>query len=105
MSEMYVNPVDALLDPDNDENIVLYNEKNEPVEFIQIAIISLNKHLYPILLPATPMEGVGEGEALVFVIAEVDGENALLLESDDAVIDAVFEDYYRLLREAGVDVD
>ena len=51
------------------------------------------------------MEGVGEGEALVFVIAEVDGENALLLESDDAVIDAVFEDYYRLLREAGVDVD
>lgn len=105
MSETYVNPVDALLDPDNDENVVLYNEKNEPVEFIQIAIISLNKNLYPILLPAAPMEGVGEGEALVFVIAEVDGENALLLESDDAVIDAVFEDYYRLLREAGVDVD
>ena len=105
MSEAYINPVDALLDPDNDDNIILYNEKNEPVEFIQSAIISLNKNLYPILLPAAPMAGVEEGEALVFVIAEVDGENALLLESDDAIIDAVFEDYYRLLREAGVDVD
>lgn len=105
MSETFINPVDALLDPDNDDNIILYNEKDEAVEFIQIALISLNNNLYPILLPAAPMEGVGEGEALVFVIAEVDGENALLLESDDAVIDAVFEDYYRLLREAGVDVD
>ncbi len=105
MSETFINPVDALLDPDNDDNIILYNEKDEAVEFIQIALISLNNNLYPILLPAAPMEGVGEGEALVFVIAEVDGENALLLENDDAVIDAVFEDYYRLLREAGVDVD
>ena len=100
-----VSPVEALLDPDNDENIILYNEKDEAVEFIQIAIISLNNNLYPILKPAQPMEGLSEDEALVFVIAEVDGENALLLESDDAVIDAVFEDYYRLLREAGVDVD
>lgn len=100
-----VSPVEALLDPDNDDNIILYNEKDEAVEFIQIAIISLNNNLYPILKPAQPMEGVSEDEALVFVISEVDGEEALLLESDDAIIDAVFEDYYRLLREAGIDVD
>lgn len=100
-----VSPVEALLDPDNDDNIILYNEKDEAVEFIQIAIISLNNNLYPILKPAHPMEGLSEDEALVFVISEVDGEEALLLESDDAVIDAVFEDYYRLLREAGIDVD
>lgn len=101
----YANAVDALLDPDNDDNITLYNANGEPVEFVQIALISLNNNLYPILLPAAPMEGVEENEALVFVIVEEEGENVLLLESDDAVIDAVFEDYYRLLREAGVDVD
>ena len=100
-----VSPVEALLDPDNDDNIILYNENNEAVEFIQIAIICLDNVLYPILKPAQPMEGLSEDEALVFVISEVDGEEALLLENDDAVIDAVFEDYYRLLREAGIDVD
>ena len=101
----YMSPVDALLDEENDENIILYNEENQPVEFLQIAIVVLDGVLYPILKPAAPMDGVGEDEALVFTIREIDGEDCLVIEEDDAVIDAVFADYYRLLREAGVDVD
>lgn len=97
-------PVDALLDENNDDNIVLYNESNKPVEFVQIAIVVLDGTVYPILKPAAPMEGLAEDEALVFTIREIDGEDCLVIEEDDAIIDAVFEDYYRMLREAGVDV-
>lgn len=101
----YMSPVDALLDEENDENIILYNENNQPVEFLQIAIVVLDGVLYPILKPAAPMSGVAEDEALVFTIREIDGEDCLVIEENEAIIDAVFADYYRLLREAGVDVD
>ena len=101
----YMSPVDALLDEENDENIILYNEENQPVEFLQIAIVVLDGVLYPILKPAAPMDGVAEDEALVFTIREIDGEDCLVIEENEAIIDAVFADYYRLLREAGVDVD
>ena len=52
----------------------------------------------------TYMEGMAEDEALVFAITEIDGEDCLMVEQDEAVVDAVFENYYQLLREAGVDV-
>lgn len=100
----FLSPVDALLDENNDDNIVLYNEDNDPVEFEQIAIVVLDGALYPILKPVAPMAGMAENEALVFTIREIDGEDCLVIEEDDAVIDAVFADYYRMLREAGVDV-
>lgn len=92
-----LSPLDALLDENNDDNIVLYNEEEQPVEFVQIAIVVLDGVVYPILKPAAPMEGIAENEALVFTIREIDGEDCLVLEEDDAIIDAVFEDYYRML--------
>ena len=96
-----ISPIDALLDENNNDNIVLYDNNDTPTEFIQIAIIGLNGNIYPILKPAQPMEGLGEDEALVFVIADSEGEDCLLVETDDAIIDAVFEEYYKLLDEAG----
>ena len=101
----YISPVDALLDEENDDMIVLYDTNDQSVEFEQIAIIVLDGVLYPILKPITPMDGMAADAALVFTIREIDGEDCLMLEEDDTIIDAVFADYYRLLREAGVDVD
>jgi hypothetical protein len=57
------------------------------------------------LKPVAAVEGIAADEALVFVIREVDGEECLMVEQEDAVIDAVFQEYYQLLREAGVEVD
>ena len=98
------DPIDMLLDENNSEPIVLYNEKDEPVAFEQIALIVLQGDPYAILKPVGEYQGVAEDEALVFTIREIDGEDCLVVEEDDAIIDAVFEDYYRMLREAGVDV-
>ncbi len=98
----FPSPIDRILDPDNTENIVLYNEQGEPTEFEQIAVVPLDGETHVILKPALPLPGIADDEALVFTI---DGEDCLNIADDDDVIDAVFEAYYDLLRAEGYDVD
>ena len=92
--EEVVNPIDQLFDPDNTDNIVLYNDKDEPVEFEQIAIIPLDDVNYAILQPVEKLENVAEDEAFAFEVVE-DEENGdtLQLVEDDALIDRIFEEY------------
>ena len=70
MAEEFLSPIDMLLDEKNVENIKLYNEDNQEVEFEQIALIPLEDKTYAILKPTESMEGIGDDEALVFVIDE-----------------------------------
>lgn len=97
-----MNPIDMLLDENNTDPIVLYNENNEDVSFEQIALIPIDGQVYAILKPLGDFEGVGEDEALVFTIAEDDGEDVLVVEDREEIIDAVFEEYYAMLAEEGI---
>ena len=89
-----VNPIDQLFDPENTENIVLYNDKDQPVEFEQIAIIPLEDVNYAILQPVEKLEGIADDEAFAFEVVE-DEENGdtLRLVEDDNLIDKIFEAY------------
>jgi len=99
--EKQINPIEQILDEENLDNIVLYNEKDEPYEFEQIAVIPLNngdkQDLYAILLPVTPLAGIEEDEALVFEVNE--RENVVRVCADDAIIDKVMTEYEKLLEE------
>lgn len=96
-----------LLDPENKDNIEFFNEEGDLISFEQVAIVPHNEKVYVILKPVDEMEGVGEDEALVFVVDfdEYLLESYLKLVEDEVDIEIVFEKYYDLLREAGVDVD
>ena len=98
MSE-YMNPIDQLYDEENTDPITLYNEKGEPVDFEQVAIIPLNEKVFAILKPITPVPGLGEDEALVFVVEEIDDEEMLVLVTDDKIIDDVFDIYESLVDD------
>lgn len=102
MAEEFLSPIDMLLDENNTENIKLYNEENQEVEFEQIALIPVEDKTYAILKPAQSMDGVADDEALVFVIDEIDDEDCLVIVEDDNIIDKVFEEYYAMLDEEGV---
>lgn len=102
---MEMNPIDMIYDPDNAEPIILYNENDEEVSFEQVALIPIGSRDFVILAPLAPMEGVGEGEALAFEITVIDGERVLEVVVDDDVVDQVFEEYYLLLKEEGVDTE
>ena len=104
MAEKEKSHIEILLDQENNENIKLYDEKNNCVEFEQVAIIPIDEKIYAILRPVAGLDGVGEDEALVFSIEEVDEEDCLVVVDDDAVVDAVFEQYYKLLKDEGVEV-
>ena len=105
MSKKELSPIAMLLDENNTDNIVLYDDKNKEVEFEQIAIIPLDEKVYAILRPVGGEDELPEDEALVFVIDELDDEDVLMLEEDDNVIDKVFDKYYELLKQNGVEVE
>lgn len=98
--EQKKSPIEALFDENDKSVITLYNERNEPVEFEQIAVIPLDESVYAILQPVIMPEGANPDEALVFVLEEVADEEVIInLVKDDDTIDAVFDEYYRLIKE------
>ena len=103
--EKEISMLEALLDPNNNDLIRLYDEDGEETVFRQVAVTSIEDAVYAILKPEEPFEGLGEDEALVFALEKNDsGDASLLLVSDSDIIDAVFEDYYNLLRESGIEI-
>ena len=91
---------DKLLDPNDESNIILYDEKEEGIEFEQIAIIPIKEEVYAILKPVEKMEGLEEDQALVFVLEETEeGEELLNVVEDDEIIDVVFDEYDKLFDE------
>lgn len=105
MAEEFLSPIDMLLDENNTDNIKLFNEENEEVEFEQIALVPIEEKVYAILKPVQTMEGVAEDEALVFGIEEIDDEDCLVIVEEDAIVDKVFEEYYKMLKDEGIDVE
>ena len=93
------DPIKQILDENNTENIFLYDTENKPIEFEQIALIPLDEtdKLYAILIPVTPMQGVAEGEGVLFEINEE--ENDLSIVRDEKVIDKVLKVYEELIGE------
>lgn len=92
------NAIEALLDDNNYDNIVLYNDKDEPVEFEQIAIIPIDNITYAILQPIG-IAGVEEDEAFAFEITKnKKDEDTLELVEDDALIDRIFNEYKDLYK-------
>lgn len=93
------NPLEQILDENNTENVILYDAENKPIEFEQVALIPLERtgKLYAIMIPVTPMQGVNEGEGVLFVIDEIKGD--IEIERDDAIIDEVLTIYKTLIEE------
>ncbi len=93
------NPIEQILDEKNMDNVVLYDEENKPIEFEQVAVIPLERTgmLYAIMIPVTPMQGVGEGEGVLFAIDELKG--SIDIERDDSIIDEVLSIYQKLIEE------
>lgn len=93
------NPLEQILDENNTENVILYDAENKPIEFEQVALIPLERtgKLYAIMIPVTPMQGVNEGEGVLFVIDELKGD--IEIERDDATIDEVLSIYQELIGD------
>ena len=93
------NPIEALLDPENAENVVLYDENDKPVEFEQIALIPLNNSLYTILKPVEKMDEIADDEAVVFELVEdEDAGDILNIVMEEEVVNQVFDEYKKIIE-------
>lgn len=102
--EEKVDLLDILLDKDNKDPISLMDEKGKQISFEQIAMIvhevKKEKKLYAILKPIDKIEGLGENEAIVFLVdQDKDGNTVLKIEEDEDIAIDVFDEYYDLLEE------
>lgn len=85
---------------EDDDIITLMSAEGEEIDFIEVAGIAYKGNFYAILQPVELLEGMADDEALVFkVVRNSDGEDSFEIELDDEIIDAVFEEYNRLLDE------
>ena len=82
--------------------MTLITANGEEVDFVEIAGINIGDgKFYAILQPVELLEGMDDDEALVFRVGrDSEGNDSFEIELDDDVIDAVFEEYNRLLDEA-----
>lgn len=96
--------IDILLDDEIGE-ITLLDESGKEVRFYKEAVIPYTvdgePRIYTILEPIDKVDGVEEGEGLVFRVytIEVDGEDNIEVEDDMKIVEAVFEEYQRLFDE------
>jgi uncharacterized protein YrzB (UPF0473 family) len=97
--------LDVLLDQDNKEPIVLMDENGKELTFEQVAVIphevKKENRLYCVLKPLDKIEGIGDDEAIVFLVdTDEEGNSIIRVEEDEEVAIAVFDKYYDLLEEA-----
>lgn len=93
------NAVEQILNEEDNSNVVLYDDNNNPIEFEQVALIPLEStdKLYAILIPVTPMQGVNEGEGVCFEIDE--DKMDVNIVNDEDIIDEVLTVYQSLIGE------
>ncbi len=94
-----VDPIKQIFDENNYDNVILYDAENKPIEFEQVALIALDDSdkMYAILIPVTPMQGVEEGEGVIFAVDEASGN--LDVVNDQPTIDKVLSAYEALIAE------
>lgn len=85
---------------EDDDIITLVTDEGNEINFIEIAGIAYRGNFYAVLQPVELLEGMSEDEALVFKVTKGEnGQDNFEIELDDAVIDAVFAEYQKLLNE------
>lgn len=83
-----------------EKRITLRSAYGADLEFTSVATIACGESVYAILLPAQPIEGMAEDEAIVFEVTNEGDQEKYDIVLDDEVIDAVFEEYANLIEAA-----
>jgi len=78
MTETDVSILEKLFDGDNDDNLFLFDEDGNEIEFEQIAAINHEDQVYAILHPMD----APEDEVVVFRIDPTDEESIIMVEDE-----------------------
>ena len=89
--------IEKILDENNHDYINTYDDFVNPIQFEQIAVVSVEEELFVILRENS--DDVPYDEVLVFRIVMNETNQELLLEENEEVIEEVFDKYYQLQKK------
>ena len=89
--------IEQILDENNHDFIETYDDFGNPIQFEQIAVVSVEEELFVIVRENS--EHVPYDEVLVFRIIMNETNQELLLEENEEVIEEVFNKYYQLQKK------
>ena len=83
-----------------DEIVELTTDDGKKLKFFFVGTIEYNGKNYSAFEPAEEIEGISEDDLVIFELSGDDEETAELLPiEDEALLDAVFEEFCRVLEE------
>lgn len=89
--------IEKILDENNHDFINTYDDFGNPIQFEQIAVVSVEEELFVILRENS--DDVPYDEVLVFRIVMNETNQELLLEENEEVVEEVFEKFYQLQKK------
>lgn len=94
---------DEVLEEEADGDVVeLESDDGESVKFRHVATIDHENDWYVLFSPVEAIDGVGEDEVVIFKLgADENGGDVFIPVEDDAILDAVYDEYVRIMEEEG----
>ncbi|MFR1564895.1 MAG: DUF1292 domain-containing protein [Christensenellales bacterium] len=89
---------------EDDEIVTLYDDDDQPVDFYEVACVEYEDEYYVLLEPVEEMEGIEEGEVLIFKLEEQeDGTDMFMPVDDEQLLNAVFDEYIKAAADHDCD--
>lgn len=83
------------------ERVTVKDREGKEIEFVPLAIVDFEENYYAVLEPATPVEGVEEGEVMFFFIDEEN--DSLTYVEDEELMAKLFDEFMTMLEELDED--
>ena len=90
--------IEILLNKNYNLNFFLFDENGNKMEFKQLAMIPLKDELYFLLLPVSKIKGVSEEEVVIVKYVEINGNDDIMIVTDDNIGNQIINNYYELLK-------
>lgn len=85
---------------EDDEIVTLYDDNNEPVDFYEVACVEYKDDYYALLEPVEEMEGLEDGDVLIFKLEEQeDGTDLFVPVEDEALLNELFDEYMKAVAD------
>ena len=85
---------------EDDEIVTLYDDNNEPVDFYEVACVEYKDDYYALLELVEEMEGLEDGDVLIFKLEEQeDGTDLFMPVEDETLLNEVFDEYLKAVAD------
>lgn len=95
-----LNEVNENANEFEDDIITLTDDEGNDFDFYHLATLDYNENWYIVLQPVELMDGMTEEDVIIYKLgSDEEGEDTILPIEDDAELDAVFNEFERLMSE------